>query len=61
MTGEQLIKEFQKIEDAFNEAVISNNLNEISKCIADEWVLVDAHRVELFQENDFTMLLRQEC
>ena len=42
MTDEQLIKEFQTIEDKFNEAVISNNLDEISKCIATDWVLVDA-------------------
>ncbi len=42
MTGEQLIKEFQLVEDNFNKAVISNNIEEISKCIAEEWVLVDA-------------------
>ena len=42
MTDEQLIKEFQAIENAFNEAVISNKTEEISKCIADEWILVDA-------------------
>jgi len=42
MTDDQLKKEFQIIEDAFNTAVISNNVVEISKCIASEWVLVDA-------------------
>ncbi|HLG27714.1 MAG TPA: nuclear transport factor 2 family protein [Paenisporosarcina sp.] len=42
MTDEQLIKDFQTIEDKFNEAVISNNLDEISKCISTDWVLVDA-------------------
>lgn len=42
MTDEQLIKEFQTIENKFNEAVVSNNLNEISKCISADWVIVDA-------------------
>jgi ketosteroid isomerase-like protein len=42
MTQEQLIKEFQTIEDNFNKAVISNNIDEISKCISTDWVLVDA-------------------
>jgi ketosteroid isomerase-like protein len=42
MTDKQLIKEFQSIEDRFNEAVISNNLDEISNCISADWVLVDA-------------------
>ncbi|MCW3110903.1 MAG: hypothetical protein JWQ09_5409 [Segetibacter sp.] len=42
MTDDDLKKEFQIIEDAFNKAVISNNVDEISKCIASEWVLVDA-------------------
>lgn len=42
MTDEQLIKEFQRIEDAFNQAMISNNVDEISNCISVDWVLVDA-------------------
>jgi hypothetical protein len=42
MIDEQLIKELQIIEDNFNTAVISNNLDEISKCISSDWVLVDA-------------------
>jgi ketosteroid isomerase-like protein len=42
MKQEQLIKEFQTIEDNFNKAVISNNIDEISKCISTDWVLVDA-------------------
>ena len=41
MTDEQLIKEFQLVEDNFNNAVISNNLDEISECISTDWVLVD--------------------
>lgn len=42
MTDEQLITKFQVIEDAFNKAVISNSVDEISKCISSDWVLVDA-------------------
>ena len=42
MTDEQLIKEFQAVENAFNEAVISNSVEKISKCISSDWVLVDA-------------------
>lgn len=42
MTDEQLIIEFQEVEDAFNEAVISNNADEISKHISSDWVLIDS-------------------
>jgi ketosteroid isomerase-like protein len=37
-----LIEEFQKIEDNFNRAVISNNVDEIKKCVTEDWVLVDS-------------------
>lgn len=36
-----LKKQFQKIEDNFNLAVISNSVDEIKKCITSDWVLVD--------------------
>jgi len=42
MTEEYLVNQFQAIEDAFNKAVVSNNVSEIKKCISDDWVLVDA-------------------
>lgn len=42
MTPEQLIPEFQVIENAFNDAVVSNIVGEILKCISDDWVLIDA-------------------
>ena len=32
--------EFVAIENAFNTAMISNDISEIADCIADEWVLV---------------------
>lgn len=42
MTNEKLISEFQAVEDAFNNAVISNKIEEIAKCISDDWVLIEA-------------------
>lgn len=42
MTEEQLKTHFQEIEDNFNKAVVSNDIEEIKKCISDDWVLVDA-------------------
>jgi len=42
MIEEQLVQEFEIVENAFNEAIMSNNIDEISKCISSEWVLVDA-------------------
>lgn len=42
MTEEQLKEQFQTIEDNFNKAVVSNDIEEIKKCISDDWVLVDA-------------------
>ena len=42
MTDKQLITEFQQIEDRFNKAVVSNKVDEIKKCVTDEWVLVDS-------------------
>jgi len=53
MTDQQLIKEFQIIEDAFNAAVISNNVEEIAKCISPEWVLVDAQGGIIAKEKFF--------
>ena len=42
MTDEQLISAFQKIEDHFNTAIISNKIGEIKKCVTKDWVLVDS-------------------
>lgn len=39
---EQLVLEFQKIEDDFNKAVISNIVEEIKKCVTEDWILVDS-------------------
>ena len=42
MTDEQLIQQFQVLEDVFNQAVLSNDLEKIANCISQDWVLVDA-------------------
>ena len=53
MTEYDLKKEFEAVEDNFNKAVISNNVEAISKCIAPEWVLVDAQGGIIPRENFF--------
>src|SRR4030095_4656963 len=56
MKDEQLISEFQKIEDDFNKAVISNKVDEIKKCVTEDWVLVDSQGGIIPQEGFFRML-----
>ena len=56
MTTEQLINQFQQIEDRFNKAVISNSVEEIKKCITDEWVLVDSQGGIIPQRKFFYVL-----
>ena len=56
MTEEQLKKQFQKIEDNFNKAVISNRVDEIKKCITRDWVLVDSQGGIILQERFFSVL-----
>lgn len=40
MVDETLFKELEAVEDAFNRAVISNDVAQISACISDDWVLI---------------------
>ena len=56
MTEEQLKKQFQEIEDNFNEAVISNSVDEIKKCITSDWVLVDSQGGIIPQAGFFKVL-----
>jgi ketosteroid isomerase-like protein len=58
MTEEQLIEQFQKIEDNFNRAVISNNVDEINKCITTDWVLVDSQG-GIIPQDRFLYVLQQ--
>ena len=56
MKDEELIQQFQKIEDAFNNAVITNSVAEIKKCITNDWVLVDSQGGIIPQEKIFSVL-----
>jgi len=56
MKDEQLISEFQQIEDDFNKAVISNKVDEIKKCVTEDWVLVDSQGGIIPQEGFFRVL-----
>ena len=56
MKDEDLIQQFQKIEDAFNNAVITNSVAEIKKCITNDWVLVDSQGGIIPQEKFFSVL-----
>lgn len=55
MKNEQ-ISEFQRIEDQFSEAVISNKVEKIKKCITEDWMLVDAQGGIIPQERFFQVL-----
>lgn len=56
MENEKLKRKFQQIEDSFNLAVISNSVDEIKKCITDDWVLVDSQGGIIPQERFFNVL-----
>lgn len=40
MVDDALFKELEAVEEAFNQAVVSNDVAEISACIAEDWMLV---------------------
>jgi ketosteroid isomerase-like protein len=56
MTETDIKNEFQKIEDNFNKAVITGNVEEIKKCITKDWVLVDSQGGIIPQERFFSVL-----
>lgn len=41
MTDDKLIEQFQLIDDNFNQILISNRADEISKYISEDWVLLE--------------------
>jgi ketosteroid isomerase-like protein len=53
MTEQELNEYFQQIENNFNVAMISNNVDEIKKCIKSDWVLVDSQGGIIPQERIF--------
>ena len=56
MTEDQLKNHFQEIEDNFNKAVITNDINEIKKYITSDWVLVDSQGGIIPQERFFSVI-----
>ncbi|MCC5809650.1 MAG: nuclear transport factor 2 family protein [Ectothiorhodospiraceae bacterium] len=40
MRDETLIGELEAVEQAFNQAIVSNDVAQISACISEDWVLV---------------------
>lgn len=56
MTDQQLITQFQQIEDRFNKAVISNKVDEIKKCVTEDWVLIDSQGGIIPQQGFFNVL-----
>ncbi|HVF98040.1 MAG TPA: nuclear transport factor 2 family protein [Flavisolibacter sp.] len=42
MATNQLLNQFQLIDDIFNQALTTNNVEEISRYISDDWVLVQS-------------------
>lgn len=47
---------FHQIEENFNRAVVSNQVNEIRKCITKDWVLVDSKGGIIPQERFFQVV-----
>jgi ketosteroid isomerase-like protein len=44
------LKAFQAIENRFNEAMVSNNVERIAQCISDDWVLVTPEKGPIGRE-----------
>lgn len=42
MEKDQEVSLFQAIENAFNDAVVSNDTSEIEKFVSNDWVMIDA-------------------
>ena len=56
MTDKELKEYFQTIEESFNQAIISNDVDEIKNCITEDWVLVDSQGGIISQEGFFKVL-----
>ncbi|MGS2763707.1 nuclear transport factor 2 family protein [Sinomicrobium sp. M5D2P9] len=56
MTEKELKEYFHQIEENFNQAVISNNVDEIKKCITEDWELIDSQGGIISQERFFQVL-----
>lgn len=56
MTDQQVKEKFQQIEDNFKKAIISNDIEEIKKCISNDWILIDSQGGIIPQERFFQVL-----
>ncbi|SFB76682.1 protein of unknown function [Flagellimonas taeanensis] len=56
MTDKELKEYFSCIEENFNLAVISNNVDKIKECITEDWVLVDSQGGIIPQERFFQIV-----
>lgn len=56
MKEKDLISQFQKVENSFNNAIITNHVDEIKKCITEDWVLIDSQGGIIPQERFFQVL-----
>jgi ketosteroid isomerase-like protein len=56
MTDIQWKEYFHNIEENFNQAVLTNNVSEIKKCVTEDWVLVDSQGGIIPQEGFFQVL-----
>lgn len=56
MEDQKLREQFQQIEDKFNTAVTSNDIEQIKTCITEDWILVDAQGGIIPQERFFDVL-----
>ena len=52
MTDDKLIKQFQLIDDNFNQALISNKADQISRFISEDWVLLEP-RYGIISKDEF--------
>ena len=56
MTDKDLKEYFHQIEEAFNHAVVSNNVEQIKKHVSEDWVLVDTEGGIIPQEQFFQVI-----
>jgi len=48
--SDDVLKAFQAIEDRFNEAMVSNDVQRIAQCISDDWTLVTPEKGPIKRE-----------
>lgn len=59
MTDDQLINQFQLVEDDFNQALTTNDIEEISKYISTDWVLL-VPQFGMITKDRFLYVIKQD-